>query len=88
MLTFTVCRTTEFSCDDGQCIPIVLRCNDVINCRDSSDEKNCNVYVTGLPLDITDEEFEALLDDLHGKGQFGGSEDAAPAAAPARPLKM
>ncbi|MCB4435304.1 chemotaxis protein CheA [Alteromonas sp. McT4-15] len=33
--------------------------------------------------DITDEEFEALLDDLHGKGQFGSSEDAAPASAPA-----
>ena len=25
------------------------------------DEKNCNVYVTGLPLDITDEEFEELM---------------------------
>ncbi|CAF3277473.1 unnamed protein product [Rotaria socialis] len=25
------------------------------------DEKNCNVYISGLPLDITDEEFEELL---------------------------
>ncbi|CAF0935014.1 unnamed protein product [Rotaria sordida] len=25
------------------------------------DEKNCNVYISGLPLDITDEEFEALM---------------------------
>ncbi len=28
---------------------------------DLPDEKNCNVYVTGLPLDITDEEFEELM---------------------------
>ncbi|CAF4452428.1 unnamed protein product, partial [Adineta steineri] len=28
---------------------------------DLPDEKNCNVYVTGLPFDITDEEFEELL---------------------------
>ncbi|CAF4150543.1 unnamed protein product [Rotaria sp. Silwood2] len=25
------------------------------------DEKNCNVYISGLPLDITDEEFEELM---------------------------
>ena len=25
------------------------------------DEKNCNVYVSGLPLDMTDEEFEQLM---------------------------
>lgn len=28
---------------------------------DVPDEKNCNVYVTGLPLDITDLEFEELM---------------------------
>ncbi|CAF0859237.1 unnamed protein product [Adineta steineri] len=28
---------------------------------DLPDEKNCNVYVTGLPFDITDEEFEELM---------------------------
>ncbi len=28
---------------------------------DLPEEKNCNVYVTGLPLDITDEEFEELM---------------------------
>merc|ERR1712169_114144 len=31
--------------------------------------------------DITEDEFEALLDELHGKGQFGG-EAAAPATPP------
>ena len=38
--------------------------------------------------EITDDEFEALLDELHGKGQFKAGDDAAPAkedkpAAPA-----
>ena len=28
---------------------------------DIPDEKNCNVYVTGLPLDITDIEFEEMM---------------------------
>jgi HIV Tat-specific factor 1 len=28
---------------------------------DLPDEKNCNVYVTGLPLDMTDGEFEELM---------------------------
>ena len=28
---------------------------------DLPEEKNCNVYVTCLPLDITDEEFEELM---------------------------
>ena len=47
--------------------------------------------------DITDDEFEALLDELHGKGKFGDVPEAAgtpaapaaaaPAAAPAEPGK-
>ncbi|XP_018018358.2 uncharacterized protein LOC108674884 [Hyalella azteca] len=46
LLAFTVCRTSEFSCDDGQCIPIQKRCDDILNCRDSSDEKSCSVIKT------------------------------------------
>ncbi|MCM2077294.1 chemotaxis protein CheA, partial [Pseudomonas aeruginosa] len=47
--------------------------------------------------DISDDEFEALLDELHGKGKFGDVPEAAgtpaapaaaaPAAAPAEPGK-
>lgn len=32
--------------------------------------------------DITEEEFEALLDELHGKGKHGGKPDAAPSPHP------
>ena len=33
--------------------------------------------------DITDDEFEALLDDLHGKGKFSAAEESAAATKPA-----
>ena len=35
--------------------------------------------------EITDEEFESLLDQLHGKGQFAAEQDSIPAAAVAQP---
>ncbi len=34
---------------------------DILGWFELPDEKNCNVYVSGLPLDITDEEFEELM---------------------------
>ena len=33
----------EFTCDDGQCIDINSRCNQLLYCRDESDEKDCNL---------------------------------------------
>ena len=43
--------------------------------------------VTSASTDITDDEFEAILDQLHGKGSFipGQTEPAAPVAASAKP---
>ena len=35
--------------------------------------------------EITDEEFESLLDQLHGKGQFAAEQDSIPAATVAQP---
>ena len=35
----TGCAEDEFTCDDGQCIDINTRCDQIINCRDESDEK-------------------------------------------------
>ena len=51
---------------------------------DGSVETPCS----STPDEITDEEFESLLDQLHGKGQFAAEQDAmpaAPAAAVAKP---
>lgn len=35
------CRSDEFQCNDGACIPSYLRCDRRTDCRDSSDEDNC-----------------------------------------------
>ncbi|KAF2358403.1 Low-density lipoprotein (LDL) receptor class A repeat [Trinorchestia longiramus] len=43
LLTLTLCKTYEFSCNDGSCLPIAQRCDDIVQCRDHSDEVNCNV---------------------------------------------
>ena len=35
----------KFTCDDGQCIPMQQRCNQIPNCRDESDEVNCKLVI-------------------------------------------
>lgn len=52
LLTFTVCRTSEFSCENGECIPITQRCDDVVDCKDATDEKECNVIRKPKGYDI------------------------------------
>ena len=41
------CEESKFTCDDGQCITIEQRCNQVPDCRDMSDERNCQLIVLG-----------------------------------------
>ena len=36
----------EFTCDDGQCVAMEKRCDQVPNCRDQSDERGCQLMVT------------------------------------------
>ena len=40
-LKLTGCREGEFTCSDGQCIKMDERCDQIIHCKDNSDEKNC-----------------------------------------------
>ena len=47
-LKLTGCSSTgQFTCDDGQCVRMEQRCNQLPDCRDHSDEKNCRVLVLG-----------------------------------------
>nr|XP_053628362.1 uncharacterized protein LOC128685758 [Cherax quadricarinatus] len=43
VLAFTTCRTSQFTCDNGQCVPQISRCDDIAHCLDRSDEANCHV---------------------------------------------
>ena len=38
------CGPYGFTCDDGQCIWIGLRCDRIVQCRDASDEAYCGEY--------------------------------------------
>ena len=44
-LKLTGCNVDQFTCNDGQCVSMDFRCNQVPNCRDKSDEERCNVLV-------------------------------------------
>ena len=39
------CMEDEFTCDDGQCIDINTKCDQIIDCRDKSDEQRCQLIV-------------------------------------------
>ena len=49
LLKLTGCAEDEFTCDDGQCIKMERRCDQVTgkepNCRDESDEMNCQLII-------------------------------------------
>lgn len=36
-----LCRSNEFTCNDGSCIPEYQKCDKRRDCRDGSDESNC-----------------------------------------------
>ena len=44
-LTLSGCSPGEFTCNDGQCVTMEQRCNQISDCRDKSDEDNCRLLV-------------------------------------------
>ena len=44
-LKMSGCQEGEFTCNDGQCMSMDLRCNQLHDCRDESDEMSCDILV-------------------------------------------
>ena len=44
-LKMSGCKDGQFTCNDGQCVSMDKRCDQLPNCRDKSDEKNCRILV-------------------------------------------
>ena len=44
-LKMSGCSERNFTCNDGQCVSMDLRCNHFPDCRDQSDESNCRILV-------------------------------------------
>ena len=44
-LKMSACQENEFTCNDGQCVSMEERCNQLTDCRDKSDERNCQILV-------------------------------------------
>ena len=40
-LTFSSCSKSEFTCQDGSCVPLIYRCDQIKHCPDNYDELNC-----------------------------------------------
>ena len=45
LLKLTGCVEREFTCNNGQCIKMDERCDQIIHCKDDSDEENCYLLV-------------------------------------------
>ena len=44
-LKLTGCEAGSFTCDNGQCVKMDKRCNQLAECPDKSDEKGCDLVV-------------------------------------------
>ena len=44
-LKMSGCLKGNFTCDDGQCVSMEQRCDQLPDCRDKSDERNCKILV-------------------------------------------
>ena len=44
-LKMSGCQKGNFTCNDGQCVSMDQRCNQLPDCRDKSDERNCDILL-------------------------------------------
>jgi len=58
---FLKCTDGEFGCNNGDCKQQHVRCNEVKECKDESDESNCNVVK--ISDDIYHKEYPAISEE-------------------------
>ena len=47
-LKMSRCNTDgEFTCNDGQCVTMTQRCDQIPHCKDKTDEEKCQILITG-----------------------------------------
>ena len=63
MLMLSRCNKHQFSCSDGSCIPIELKCNFVPNCWDEGDEDNCEILSGENMEDYKSESPDIIFDE-------------------------
>ena len=44
-LKLSACKEDEFTCNDGHCVKMEERCNQMSNCKDESDEIDCKILI-------------------------------------------
>lgn len=45
LVKLSSCKEGQFTCNDGQCVTMDERCNQISNCRDESDEDGCKMLI-------------------------------------------
>ena len=60
-MSLSSCDDDEFTCDDGSCINMSLKCDASVDCEDGSDEKDCKIIVPDIG-------YQKHLTPVPGKG--------------------
>ena len=42
-MKLTACNHSQFTCNDGECVEMEKRCNQLADCKDASDELKCTI---------------------------------------------